>query len=305
MVELAPWLLPSYQALSQQFNDHKLAHANLVAEPIGAGAHLVLERLAREMLQLPDDQDLHETTHPDLSWIDSEFIREQRSGTRSTVIIDVETIRGVIDYLELTASTQNFKIVVINDAHLMNVPASNAFLKVLEEPPNNSFIFLITPHAHDLLPTIRSRCARVSVARPTEEETLEWLVSQSCEKAKAENYLRDYGPSPMRIIDAYHADGLIVRDCLVEVVQNHLAVPEVADRFAAEDVDSILTRWQHSVVRFAKNTPNAPEIHKYFVDLSDLKRQYTESPALNWRLQYERMLFRWVSLYKATRQTRS
>ena len=303
MAELPPWLVPSYQALHQQFKDHTLAHANLVSEPVGAGAHLVIDRLVREMLDLSLDQDLHETTHPDLSWIDSEFVQEQRTSTRTSVIIDVETIRNVIEYLELTSSTQSFKIVVIDGAHLMNIQASNAFLKVLEEPPNNSFIFLITAHAHDLLPTIRSRCAKISVRRPTESETLEWLVSRDCEKEKAENYLLDFGASPMQIMDAYLADGLIVRECLVEVVRDSLAVPDVAVRFASEDPDSILTRWQSSVVRFAKNTPIQPEIHEYYLSLTDLKRQYTESPALNWRLQYERMLFKWINLYRACRQT--
>lgn len=262
---------------------------------------MVVDRLVREMLDLPMDQDIHETTHPDLSWIDSEFVREQRASTRASVIIDVETIRDVIEYLELTSSTQSFKIVVIDGAHMMNIQASNAFLKVLEEPPNNSFIFLITSHPHDLLPTIRSRCAKISVQRPTETETLAWLTSQDFEKEKIENYLLDFGPSPMQIMEAYRADGLIVRESLVEVVRDSLAVPDVAAQFANEDPDSILTRWQGSVVRFAKNTPNQPEIYEYYLALTDLKRQYTESPALNWRLQYERMLFKWISLYRACR----
>ena len=301
MVEFPPWLLPSYQALRQQFSNQTLAHANLVSEPIGAGAYLVIDRLVREMLDLPLDQEIHETTHPDLSWIDSEFVREHRASTRASVIIDVETIRDVIEYLELTSSTQSFKIVVIDGAHMMNIQASNAFLKVLEEPPNNCFIFLITPHPHDLLPTIRSRCAKTNVQRPTETETLAWLISQDLEKEKVEDYLLDFGASPMQIMEAYRADGLIVRESLVEVVRDSLAVPDVAAQFANEDPDSVLTRWQSSVVRFAKNTPNQPEIYEYYLALTDLKRQYTESPALNWRLQYERMLFKWISLYRACR----
>lgn len=47
---------------------------------------------------------------------------------------------------------------VIHEAHKLNVPASNAFLKILEEPPEWSYFILLTCQPNLLIPTIKSRC---------------------------------------------------------------------------------------------------------------------------------------------------
>jgi DNA polymerase-3 subunit delta' len=49
-------------------------------------------------------------------------------------------------------------VVIIYDAHTLNPSAGNALLKMLEEPPERTFLILIAPQATDLLPTIVSRC---------------------------------------------------------------------------------------------------------------------------------------------------
>lgn len=66
------------------------------------------------------------------------------------------------------------RIFIIDDAHKMNPSASNALLKTLEEPPETSWIFLITPQPERLLSTITSRCQtiRFSPVAPAEIEEL-------------------------------------------------------------------------------------------------------------------------------------
>lgn len=49
------------------------------------------------------------------------------------------------------------RVVVIEDAHLLNVNAANLLLKTLEEPPADSYLFLTAPSPRHLLPTLRSR----------------------------------------------------------------------------------------------------------------------------------------------------
>jgi DNA polymerase-3 subunit delta' len=61
------------------------------------------------------------------------------------------------------------KVVIVDQAEKMNVNASNAFLKTLEEPPEGSIIFLISSKPDRLLPTIRSRCSRLNF-RPLSDE---------------------------------------------------------------------------------------------------------------------------------------
>ena len=53
------------------------------------------------------------------------------------------------------------KMLIVKDAHLLSLPAANAFLKTLEEPPNNSFIAICAPGLEDVLPTIASRCRKI------------------------------------------------------------------------------------------------------------------------------------------------
>jgi DNA polymerase III subunit delta' len=75
--------------------------------------------------------------------------------------IRVEEIREIEASLSFRPYEGRKKIVIIDDADLMNPSASNAFLKTLEEPPEESHLILISPSPDKLLETIRSRCTRV------------------------------------------------------------------------------------------------------------------------------------------------
>lgn len=70
--------------------------------------------------------------------------------------IKVDDIRGLLDSLSLT-SVGRARIVILDQAQLMNDQAANALLKNLEEPSENVYFILIAPEIEQLLPTIRSR----------------------------------------------------------------------------------------------------------------------------------------------------
>lgn len=61
----------------------------------------------------------------------------------------------------LTGATGKRKVFVISEADKMNPQASNAFLKVLEEPPKNSIFILTTSRPDSILPTISGRCQKI------------------------------------------------------------------------------------------------------------------------------------------------
>ncbi len=69
----------------------------------------------------------------------------------------VGTIRWLRSQVNLSSASGR-KVAVVVEADRMNVAASNALLKTLEEPPEGTTLFLLTTRPHDLLPTIRSRC---------------------------------------------------------------------------------------------------------------------------------------------------
>lgn len=75
--------------------------------------------------------------------------------------IKIETIRAVEGFLSMKPFEGRTKAVLIDNADAMNINASNAFLKTLEEPPADSVIILISASPDSLSDTIRSRCFQV------------------------------------------------------------------------------------------------------------------------------------------------
>jgi len=88
-------------------------------------------------------------THPDLIRIG---VEEDASE------IKIAQIREAMRMLDFRPLEGKNKIFIVDPANLMNPSSSNALLKGLEEPPDNSYFILITNSLHSLIPTIRSRC---------------------------------------------------------------------------------------------------------------------------------------------------
>ncbi len=70
--------------------------------------------------------------------------------------IKVDQVRQVIEFLSFKRDHET--IVIIDQAHLMNLHAANAILKTIEEPPQNCWIVLTAPSIKNMLSTVRSRC---------------------------------------------------------------------------------------------------------------------------------------------------
>ncbi|QOL19383.1 hypothetical protein [Candidatus Bodocaedibacter vickermanii] len=99
--------------------------------------------------------------HPNLFWI-----AESDSHT-------VDAARLVISFLEKTSWDGGWKVCVIMGANQLNAQAQNALLKVMEEPPEKSVIFLISERTHTLLPTIYSRGLHVILSAEASNNQLE------------------------------------------------------------------------------------------------------------------------------------
>jgi DNA polymerase-3 subunit delta' len=75
--------------------------------------------------------------------------------------IKIEESREVIQFLNLQGITQR-RVVVIDQVQTLNLQAANSLLKTLEEPPPETYFFLIAPSVAGVLSTIRSRSRVVS-----------------------------------------------------------------------------------------------------------------------------------------------
>ncbi len=72
--------------------------------------------------------------------------------------IRIDAIRRVTEILSLKPFEGRRKVIIIDDAETMNSSAANAFLKTLEEPPEESLIILVSSNPDRLPDTMRSRC---------------------------------------------------------------------------------------------------------------------------------------------------
>ncbi len=73
-------------------------------------------------------------------------------------VIGIESIRDLISSAYLRPYEGRSRVFIIHDADRMSHDAANALLKVLEEPPPNVFILLLSDNPEAILPTVRSRC---------------------------------------------------------------------------------------------------------------------------------------------------
>jgi DNA polymerase-3 subunit delta' len=145
----------------------RLAHALLISGAAGCGK----ERLAAQLIQLVNGQDQAQggvdlfgapvpVTVPPLDELESGWVRVLRPRMKSRRI-GVDEIRDLERTLHLAAPTGACKVGVVIEADRMNDQASNAFLKTLEEPPQQTLLLLLTTNPQRLLPTILSRCVSI------------------------------------------------------------------------------------------------------------------------------------------------
>jgi len=79
--------------------------------------------------------------------------------------IKIDQIRNIQKILSYRSFEAPKKVVVIDEAEHLTVPAQNCLLKTLEEPPDHSYIIMVTSNPSALLPTIRSRCQAIPFRR--------------------------------------------------------------------------------------------------------------------------------------------
>ena len=79
--------------------------------------------------------------------------------------ISVHTVRAMIEKMQMSSMSGNWRVVLIDSVDELTVAAENAVLKLLEEPPQQTLFLLVTHQLSNVLPTVRSR-ARVEKMHP-------------------------------------------------------------------------------------------------------------------------------------------
>ncbi len=216
MSEVAPWIREQAETLLAQ-----RGHAWLLSGPSGLGQYaLALELVRAWLCEQPTPQGacgvcgschaVEVRTHADLAVLmpetqmqalgwplpekaQQELDDKKRKPSRE---IRVEAMRDAIEFAQRTSARGRGKAVLVYPAERMNTVTANALLKTLEEPPGDVRFVLATEAAHQLLPTIRSRCLGHTMHWPQAAQSESWLAGQGVPAADVPVLLRAAGGRP-------------------------------------------------------------------------------------------------------------
>ncbi len=116
-------------------------------------------------------------------------------------------MRDAVEFAQRTSGRGRGKVVLVYPAERMNHITANTLLKTLEEPAGDLRFVLASEAAHQLLPTIRSRCQTHTMAWPPETEALGWLEGKGVKPADAPALLRAAGGRPEDALAFFQAGG--------------------------------------------------------------------------------------------------
>ena len=122
----------------------------------------------------PDARQVAAQSHPGLLVLKRAI--NPKTGKLMTVL-SVDEIRRLGDFFGVTSGAGGWRVAIVDTADDMNDNAANALLKMLEEPPANAMLLLLSNTPGRLLPTIRSRCQRLDL-RPLDDATLGKALAQ-------------------------------------------------------------------------------------------------------------------------------
>ena len=156
-----------YSDLVNRYKSNNLPNSILIHGLSGIGKRTFLNKLVKNIINIEfkdNNVDHHlnlfkNNTHPNIKIIEKEI--DNKTGKIKTNIT-IDQIRRLKTFLNSTSIIQNSsKIVIIDSADYLNISSANSMLKILEEPKENTYIFLISNQISLLLPTIRSRCLKI------------------------------------------------------------------------------------------------------------------------------------------------
>ena len=266
-MNIYPWQKKSWSEVFS--NKDKMPHAHIFY----GGQTLEIDRFVGELIKsvlcskptkdnfaCRECQDClwSETNHPDLKVVESSSDKNEKLNSD---VINVANAREVKKFLELTSHQVNGKkIVVVYGAERLNMAASNALLKTIEEPPKDCLIIFTVNNLANLLPTITSRCRLISFLNPSKEDAKDFLKQTN--NVDLIDSLELYNNSPLQLINEKET----LTD--VSVIINELKNGDEIDLMKVNNIwlsnglawiINLLQKWSYEILLYKLS-----EEHNYF-----------------------------------------
>lgn len=295
-----PWQESSWTQLQQL--RQRMPHAILFHGAAGIGKSDFIERFAQGLLceaVLPDGHACGQCAscgwflqqnHPDYRRVrpealedepaaegeesDAETKKTAKSAKAPSKDIKIEQIRNLADFMNISTHRQGLRVVVLYPAEALNMPASNALLKTLEEPPPGTVFLLASNSLDRLLPTILSRCRKFALPMPSHAEALAWLKAQGV--ADADSWLREQGGAPLAAMAQAETGNRDELEMLLQLlarpsVEGALKVADKLQKVPLSAQVSWLQRWLYDLFSYklAGNIRYYPRYQKELAGLAD------------------------------------
>lgn len=192
--------------LLNAYKSGQMAHAWLIGGAHGIGKATLAYRMAKFVLTHPDPSSpkVQNATRLDID-LDHPVARQVTAGSHGGLltlertvndkgvmrsVITVDESRETISFFGSTAAIAGWRICIVDTVDELNANASNALLKILEEPPSHSLFFLASHAPSRVLATIQSRCRKLSL-RPLATDDVVLALAQATQKDRNDPSLRD------------------------------------------------------------------------------------------------------------------
>lgn len=160
--------------LVKTYETGKLSHSYIFEGVSGIGKKTIGMAFAEMIFGSGEEKRFESGNHPDFMMIkpDGKSIKN-------------EQIEGFQEFVSIKPYLGDYKVIIIDEASTMTMSAQNRILKTLEEAPKNVVILFICETVSAMLPTIASRCQRVSFSRLDQKLIADYLLN-NCDLSEEE-----------------------------------------------------------------------------------------------------------------------
>ena len=224
------------QTLKNAIEHNRLAHAYLFVGPRGTGKTSTARIFAKA---------LNCSGGPRVDFDPHEDICEEIAEGRSLDVLEIDGasnrgidhIRDLRDNVRFAPSRGNFRIVYIDEVHMLTKESFNALLKTLEEPPPHGKFIFATTEPHKILPTILSRCQRFDLRPIPSEIIAEHLLHIA--SAEGVSLSREAAFAVAKVADGGMRDAQSMLDQLVSFCGDHIEEQQVLHIFGITSRETV------------------------------------------------------------------
>jgi DNA polymerase-3 subunit delta' len=204
----------------------------------------------------------------------------------------VNVVRKLAPFFGMTSGAGGWRIAIVDTADDLRDEAANALLKMLEEPPRNAMLLLLSNVPGRLLPTIRSRCQRLDL-RPLEPAVIEHELARLLPDTAASErsaLARLSGGSIGLALQLADGDSVTLAREADRLLDN-AAVPDIAAILSLADkvnritdgLDTFGTFLQQALATRirAKAIAGAPNLDRWVEALNKLTESFARTDLLN------------------------